>query len=226
MVLVNRYHIPNLLGLFRLITTPLLALLIWLAVPAADLAAALLLLLMAISDIVDGRLARKLGLVSPLGVFLDTTSDKIFVTAAMIPLVERGLWPGWLVLMIIVREFAVSGLRSYAASEGVVIAARAWGKQKLTFQVMALIWCLLATAAAGQAWVPLPLVWLLSIWPVIMWVAFGWTIGSGIEYFWNARAMLTPTLRAHQHGSEVPTDPFHPPLGEPRPEPPPISRSE
>jgi CDP-diacylglycerol--glycerol-3-phosphate 3-phosphatidyltransferase len=184
---------------------------------------------MAISDIVDGRLARQLGVVSPMGVFLDTTSDKIFVTAAMIPMIERGLWPGWMVLLIILREFAVSGLRSYAASQGVVIAARAWGKQKLTFQVMALIWCLLATAAAGVSWIPMPLAWLLSIWPLILWLALGWTIGSGLEYFWNARKLLGSSITRINREAEAPPDPFQPPPGEPSTRSagmPPISNSE
>jgi phosphatidylglycerophosphate synthase len=67
--------------------------------------------------------------------FLDTISDKIFVAGALLPMVERGLLPGWVALIIIIREFAVSGLRSYAAAEGEVIAARQWGKQKLVFTV-------------------------------------------------------------------------------------------
>jgi CDP-diacylglycerol---glycerol-3-phosphate 3-phosphatidyltransferase len=182
-------HIPNLLGLFRIVTTPLLFVLIAAGTPAGYVSGVVLLLLMAVSDIIDGRLARKLQVVSPLGVFLDTISDKIFVTGALLPMVERGLIPGWVALLIIVREFAVSGLRSYAAAEGVIIPARSWGKQKLTITVTALVWCLLDAAARGTGapgWVLL----VTGVWPAVMGLALIWTVGSGVEYFWNARHLL------------------------------------
>jgi CDP-diacylglycerol--glycerol-3-phosphate 3-phosphatidyltransferase len=148
---------------------------------------------MAMSDIVDGRLARRLKVVSSLGVFLDTISDKIFVAGALIPMVERGLLPSWLAATIILREFAVSGLRSYAASAGVVIAARAWGKQKQIFIVMAIIWRLVY-AAAITAGITAPFIFLPMLWPIPMAIALILTIVSGIEYFWNARTLLrSPT---------------------------------
>ena len=183
-------HIPNLLGLFRIVTTPLLYVLIMLGTPAGDVWAVLLLALMAVSDIVDGRLARQLQVVSPLGVFLDTISDKIFVTGALLPMVERGLLPGWVALLIILREFAVSGLRSFAAAEGEVISARQWGKQKLVLTVAALIWRLLHEAATltpgASEWVLL----LTGAWPVVLGLALIWTVGSGVEYFWKALPLL------------------------------------
>ncbi|HWQ13004.1 MAG TPA: CDP-diacylglycerol--glycerol-3-phosphate 3-phosphatidyltransferase [Roseiflexaceae bacterium] len=195
---MDRRHIPNLLGLFRIVTTPLLYLLIALRTPAGDVGAVLLLLLMAVSDILDGRLARKLQVVSPLGVFLDTISDKIFVTGALLPMVERGLIPGWAALAIIVRDFAVSGLRSYAAAEGEVIAARQWGKQKLVFTVAALIWRLLDVAAAAVPAMPAWALLVTGLWPWALGLALIWTIGSGAEYFWKALPLLrgrSPAVR-------------------------------
>jgi len=186
---VDARHIPNLLGLFRIATTPLLFALILVGTPPADVGAVVVLLLMAASDIADGKIARRLQVVSPLGVFLDTISDKIFVTGALLPMVERGLLPSWVALLIILREFAVSGLRSYAAAEGEVIAARQWGKQKLVFTVAALVWCLLdaaARASGSPEWVLL----ITGVWPVVLGLALIWTVGSGIEYFWNARRLL------------------------------------
>jgi CDP-diacylglycerol---glycerol-3-phosphate 3-phosphatidyltransferase len=189
-------QIPNLLGLFRIVTTPLLYVLILWGTPAGDVWAVVLLLLMAVSDIVDGRLARQLQVVSPLGVFLDTISDKIFVTGALLPMVERGLLPGWVALLIILREFAVSGLRSFAAAEGEVISARQWGKQKLVFTVAALIWCLLNAAALAAPGTPEWARLVTSAWPIVMGLALIWTVGSGVEYFWKAlplmRAGTTP----------------------------------
>lgn len=190
---MNARSIPNLLGFFRIVATPLLVIFILAGTAAGYIAALLLLLLMAISDIADGKIARRLNVVSPLGVFLDTTSDKIFVTAALIPMVERGLLSSWVAVLIIVRDFAVSGLRSYAAAEGVVIAARSWGKQKLTITVTALIWCL-TDAAARQLIGPVelltPVLWLTGLWPVVIGLALIWTVGSGVEYFWKAWPLL------------------------------------
>lgn len=191
---MNERDLPNLLGLFRIVTTPVLVILIVVGAPWADIAAALLLLAMAISDIVDGRIARKLQVVSALGVFLDTISDKIFVAGALLPMVERGLLPAWLAVIVIVREFAVSGLRSFAAASGVVISARSWGKQKLVFTVTAIIWCLINAAAIATPGIPQPLLLLTSLWPVPMALALIWTIGSGVEYFWKARELLRSAL--------------------------------
>src|SRR5258706_16398047 len=150
-VAVSARSIPNLLGLFRIVTTPVLVALILSATPGGYLGAVVLLLLMAVSDIADGKIARRLQVVSPLGVFLDTISDKIFVAGALIAMVQGGLLSGWIALLIIVRDFAVSGLRSFAAAEGQGITARQWGKQKLVITATALVWRLLAAAATPAA---------------------------------------------------------------------------
>jgi CDP-diacylglycerol--glycerol-3-phosphate 3-phosphatidyltransferase len=198
---VSARSIPNLLGLFRIVTTPVLVALILSAAPGGYVGAVVLLLLMAISDIADGRIARRLQVVSPLGIFLDTISDKIFVAGALIPMVQVGLLSGWIALLIIVRDFAVSGLRSFAAAEGQVIPAGQWGKQKLVITVTALVWRLLAAAFVPNAQ-PLTftfdglsgaaLYWaqLVNLWPIPMGLAVIWTIASGIEYFWNAWTLL------------------------------------
>ncbi|HEU5101621.1 MAG TPA: CDP-diacylglycerol--glycerol-3-phosphate 3-phosphatidyltransferase [Roseiflexaceae bacterium] len=193
--------LPNLLGIFRILATPILVWLVLQNTSFGYFAAIGLLLLMAASDIADGSLARRLGVVSPLGVFLDTISDKIFVAGALIPMVEVGLLSGWIALVVIVRDFAVSGLRSFAAAEGVVISARQWGKQKLVITVVAIVWRLLAAAVlgpgappfqapgdwSGPAWI---LAWLFSIWPIPMALMLGWTIFSGAEYFWKAWPLI------------------------------------
>jgi CDP-diacylglycerol--glycerol-3-phosphate 3-phosphatidyltransferase len=206
-VLVLARSIPNLLGVFRILTTPLLVWLVLLDRPAGYYGAVVLLLLMAASDIADGPIARRMGVVSPLGVFLDTISDKIFVAGALIPMVERDLISSWIALLIIVRDFAVSGLRSFAAAEGQVISARQYGKQKLVITVTALVWCLLAAGfngsgaavfqvapergLTGLAWL---LAWLFSLWPVPMFLTVVWTIFSGAEYFWKAWPLLSGKL--------------------------------
>jgi CDP-diacylglycerol--glycerol-3-phosphate 3-phosphatidyltransferase len=191
--------IPNLLGIFRILTTPLLVGLVLWGTSAGYYGAVVLLLLMAVSDIADGRLARRLQVVSRLGVFLDTISDKIFVAGVLIPMVERGLLTSWIALVIIVRDFAVSGLRSFAASEGEVISARQYGKQKLVITVTALVWRLLAAAAIPNALWYQPdtsSFWtlLVSLWPIPMALAVGWTIFSGVDYFWKAWPLFSGKL--------------------------------
>jgi len=186
-------QIPNMLGLFRIVVTPLMA--VWILSNDAwyMLWAALLLFIMAMSDIVDGALARRLKVVSPVGIFLDTISDKIFVAGALLPLIEIDALPSWVGLLIIVREFAVSGLRSYAASQGVVIPAGVWGKQKLTLTVTGLIW-LMVYLALQVIDAPLWLEWLAQWWQFPMALGLIWTVVSGVEYFWNARQLLAKAV--------------------------------
>jgi CDP-diacylglycerol--glycerol-3-phosphate 3-phosphatidyltransferase len=190
----RKHSIPNWLGLFRILATPLLMWLILQQTTAMYLWAVLLLIVMALSDFIDGRLARRLQVVSPLGIFLDTISDKIFITGALLPLIEVGLLPGWVGLVIIGREFVISGLRSYSSSEGVVISAGMWGKQKFVITVVALVWLLLAaSAAAAGVSVRLDggvLGAFLSLWVVPMALAVLWTILSAGDYLRQAWPLL------------------------------------
>jgi CDP-diacylglycerol---glycerol-3-phosphate 3-phosphatidyltransferase len=190
----NARSVPNLLGLFRIVTTPLLFWLVLLGQPSADLWAVVLLLAMALSDMADGKIARRLRVVSPLGIFLDTISDKIFVVGALLPMVQLGMLSGWVAFVIIVREFVVSGLRSFAAAEGVVISAGKLGKQKLVITVTALIWRLLAANAERGGIMSLALggllVPLLNLWPLVIALAVIWTVASGGEYLWRAWPLL------------------------------------
>jgi len=211
--------LPNLLGVFRILTTPLLVWLILRDDAVGFYAAVVLLLVMAASDIADGPLARRLKVVSPLGVFLDTISDKIFVAGALIPMVQVGLLSSWIALLIIVRDFAVSGLRSFAAAEGEVISARQWGKQKLVITVTAIIWLLLAAGFNGQdspvfearadryTGVAYGVSWLLNLWPISMFLTVVWTIFSGVEYFWKAWPLLSGKITPEQQVPSAPRKP-------------------
>ncbi len=160
--------------------------------PAAYLWSALLLLAMVVSDILDGMLARRLNAVSPLGIFLDTISDKIFVTGVLIPMVEQALLASWIAFLIIGREFLVSGLRSYAASQGTVISAGRLGKQKLALTVIALVWRLIAASIEGNTAYPPEHAFaiFMSLWPIFMALAVLWTVLSGADYLWKAWPML------------------------------------
>lgn len=189
---MNTRSLPNFLALFRILATAPLIWLITIQRPDTDLAAALLLLVIAVSDIIDGPLARRLEVVSPLGVFLDTIADKIFVAGALIAMVERNMIWAWIVVVIIGRDYLISALRSYAASQGHIIAARKWGKQKMILITASLIWFLLRShAAQGGVLGTLPiLAFLLELAPYVLALALIWTIGSGAEYLFRAWPML------------------------------------
>ncbi len=204
--------IPNMLGLFRIVATPLLVWLILFAQAVTYLWAAILLIVMAVSDVLDGRIARHLQVVSPLGIFLDTISDKIFVAGALLPMIEGDLLPSWIALLIIGRDFIISGLRSYAAAEGEVISAGKWGKQKLAITVVALVWRLLhaSAMASGIAAVASGIMGLLlSLWPIAMALTVIWTIFSAVDYIWKAWPLLRDSWSPHM--SVVPTGDQRPP---------------
>ena len=208
-------QIPNLLGVFRIAATPLLMWLVWVNMPQGYALAVVLLLVMAVSDFLDGNLARRWQVVSPMGVFLDTISDKIFVMGALLPLIELGKLSSWIALVIVVREFAVSGLRSYAAAEGRVIAAGIWGKQKLAITVTALVWRLLSGYAesggpgADVGIGPVTLRLIFSLWWVPMALAVVWTIFSAVDYFRNAWPLLRSSWQPEPDTSP-PVEPARP----------------
>jgi CDP-diacylglycerol--glycerol-3-phosphate 3-phosphatidyltransferase len=138
------HNIPNLLSLSRMLTTILVFVLILLNSPWAFLTATALFILASVTDFFDGYLARRFKLVSPLGVFLDLTADKVFISAILIALVQVSLVPAWIVVIIVAREFLVTGLRSMAAARGKVIPAGMWGKQKTLITMIALTLLLFA----------------------------------------------------------------------------------
>src|SRR5260370_2451309 len=124
------YNFPNLLSSSRIVATVLVFVLVIVNHPWAFLTATVVFFLASITDFFDGYLARRQHIVSPLGVFLDLTADKVFVSAILVAYVQLGLVPAWIVVIIIAREFLVTGLRSMAAAKGTVIPAGKLGKQK------------------------------------------------------------------------------------------------
>ncbi len=122
--------LPNLLGLFRLAATPVLVILLLWPFPGSGFIAFVLFVPAALSDFFDGWLARSRGQVTTLGAFLDLTADKVLVSAMLIALVDVGLAAAWLVIVIIVREFVVGGIRQVAASEQLLVGSELVGKAK------------------------------------------------------------------------------------------------
>ena len=139
--------LPNLLGLARIALTPVVMALILLPFPGGGLLAAVVFTVAAITDFLDGRIARARGEVTSLGVFMDLTADKVLVAGVMIAMVEVGLLPTWIAATILGRELVIGGIRQLAASESVVIAARALGKAKTLATLVGMFVLLLARDA-------------------------------------------------------------------------------
>jgi CDP-diacylglycerol--glycerol-3-phosphate 3-phosphatidyltransferase len=194
-------NLPNILSFGRLLATIPLVVLILINQPAAYLAATILFVAGSVTDTLDGRLARRYHLVSRLGVFLDLTADKVFVAAALIALVQVGVVPAWIAIVIVAREFLVSGLRSLAAAQGVVIPAGRWGKQKTMLTLLAIGGILLARGFNGATAFPLglstgkapssPADYLLVLSDITLLLAVIWTIFSAVEYLRGAWSVLT-----------------------------------
>ena len=177
-------NLPNMLTMARIVLVPffLLAFLTRYKVggyTVSGLVAAAIFILAAITDGVDGYLARKQNLVTRLGKFLDPLADKLLVSAALISLVELKLISTWVAMVIIGRELAVTGLRSIAAADGTVIAAGPWGKAKTVVQIVFIVTAILAGSLPPDLWLG-HLANLLF--PVLLWVAVALTIWSGIDY--------------------------------------------
>ncbi|MBA2631720.1 MAG: CDP-diacylglycerol--glycerol-3-phosphate 3-phosphatidyltransferase [Chloroflexi bacterium] len=120
----------NLLGIARIAATPVVIALLLIGTAGLGIVAAVVFLLAGLTDFLDGWVARARGEVSPLGVFMDLTADKVLVGGVLVAMVEVGLLPTWIVATIVVRELVIAGIRQAAAAEDVVIPARALGKAK------------------------------------------------------------------------------------------------
>lgn len=151
----------------------------------------------AISDYLDGWLARKLGLVTAMGKLLDPLADKVLVCSAFVYLSAEGFCPVWVTVVILAREFLVTGLRQISVEAGHVMAADRLGKWKtglqLTFCITCLVWLAVGSNDAGNPVLALlrylsdPQGWLI---PASLWLALGLTLLSGWNYLWSCRHLL------------------------------------
>ncbi len=133
-------NLPNKLTVFRIILVPIMVLVLYLNIPNNLIIADIIFIIAAITDKLDGSIARKKNLITDFGKFLDPIADKILVLAAMIMLVEVGKIPAWVPIIVLFREFVVSGYRLIASQKGgEVIAASKWGKIKTVTQMIAII---------------------------------------------------------------------------------------
>jgi len=202
------YNAPNVLSFSRIVATILVFALVIVDQSWAFLVATVVFFLASITDFFDGYLARRYHLVSPLGIFLDLTADKVFVAAILVAFVQLGLVPAWIVVIIIAREFLVTGLRSMAAAKGTVIPAGKLGKQK-TFITLVAIGGILLGKGLGASHLSLFPVMLQFNGPqvnvgdyfflvadALMLLATIWTVLSGAEYTRGALPLLQDTKDA------------------------------
>ncbi len=187
-------NLPNILSISRLIATAVVFILVLVNQPWAFLVATLLFFLASVTDLLDGYLARRFRVVSSFGVFLDLTADKVFVSAILVALVQIALVPAWIVVIIIAREFLVTGLRSMAAAKGKVIPAGMWGKQKTFITLLGIGGLLLARGLGAHLLMLFPPMLVFNsqtlnisellqlVADVLLILATIWTVFSGIEY--------------------------------------------
>lgn len=180
-------NLPNKLTIFRVILiVPFILLLLggnagWFGtnIVITDMIALLIFVIASLTDLADGKIARKYNLVTNFGKFMDPLADKLLVCSALIALIELGRIPSWVVIIIIGREFIISGFRLIASDNGVVIAASYWGKFKTTFQMIAIILMIVNLPAFGV------------ITQIFVWIALILTIISLVDYLAKNHKVLT-----------------------------------
>ena len=177
---LKKMNLPNKLTMLRVIMIPFFVIfMLWDITGAADKWIALAIFIAAsLTDLFDGKIARKYNLITNFGKFMDPLADKLLVCSALICLVALRRIPAWIVIIIVAREFVISGFRLIAAEAGVVIAASYWGKFKTTFQ-MAMVILMIADIPA-----------LSVLTQIVMWAALVLTVVSLVDYLVKNKEVL------------------------------------
>ena len=176
----------NVLTLVRISLIPVLAAVLLSTLPDSDLLAAIVFVIASATDALDGWLARRRQQITQFGKLMDPLADKLLITAALVSLVALYRLDPWVAMVIIAREFAVTGLRMLALEQGVVVSASLWGKLKTTSQVamvLALIW-----VDGPRRWVD-----------ILIYVTVAITVLSGADYFYRLRKLLAPQPAPSSH---------------------------
>lgn len=166
-------NLPNALTLLRIFLVPFLVVVLLTKFDGREIVALAIFLLATATDFFDGWLARRRGEITTLGTLLDPIADKLLISAAFISLVELNLVPAWMVVVVVGREFAVTGLRSIAAGQGILISASGWGKAKMTSQITAVSLLILSERYE----------WFLLPGKIALWIVVAIAIISGAQYF-------------------------------------------
>jgi CDP-diacylglycerol--glycerol-3-phosphate 3-phosphatidyltransferase len=174
---VKIFNVPNLLSLSRILSVPVFIVLMLDPSPVRALAAGVVFSLASATDWLDGYLARKWGQVTKMGKLLDPIADKILIMSALVVLVEirSDIVRSWMAILIIGREFAVTGLRAIASSDGIIIPAETVGKYKVGAQITAVLALLLDYYLTRD--------WLRDLGSYSLWIAMILSVYSALQYF-------------------------------------------
>ncbi|HOC08766.1 MAG: CDP-diacylglycerol--glycerol-3-phosphate 3-phosphatidyltransferase [Clostridiales bacterium] len=175
-------NLANRLTLFRIILVPVFMVFLLNKITYGEYLAAGVFILAALTDSLDGYIARKHNQVTKLGKLMDPIADKLLVTAALISLVQMDKLSAWIAMVIIAREFVVTGIRSIAASEGQVIAASIWGKLKTISQVVAVVAIILNNFPFSYIGIPFD--------QIAIWTAVALTLISLADYLYKCRKIF------------------------------------
>lgn len=179
---VIKVNLANKITIFRVFLVPIFMLVLYSDMTYSTYAAAAVFIIASLTDALDGYIARSRNMITNFGKFADPLADKVLVSAALISLVDLGKIPGWVVVLIIAREFTITGFRIIAASEGITIAASPLGKIKTITQLIAIITILLGN---------FPFSFINFRFDMIMlYVSLFFTVISGIDYIYKNRAAL------------------------------------
>ena len=168
-----KLNIPNSLTLLRIFLVPFLVVVLLTKFEGREIVALTIFLVATATDFFDGWLARRRGEITTLGTLLDPIADKLLISAAFISLVELGLAPAWMVVVVVGREFAVTGLRAIASEQGIVISASGWGKAKMASQIAAI-----SLLIMGERYD-----WSLLPGKIALWLVVVVAVLSGAQYF-------------------------------------------
>jgi CDP-diacylglycerol--glycerol-3-phosphate 3-phosphatidyltransferase len=169
------FNLPNTITMLRIGVIPALFFLSFAPGPAMSLGIAILFIAAALTDLLDGYIARRYQIVTTMGKFLDPIADKLIVNTAMILMIPIGRIPAWIVAIIIIRDFAVDGIRNIASSEGMIIQASPLGKRKTLCQIFAVSALMIHYPFIGAD--------AHTIGMIILYIALILTVTSGIDYF-------------------------------------------
>lgn len=167
------WNVPNSLTLLRIVLAPLLVVVLLTEFPDKEIWGLVIFLIAALTDALDGIIARRTNRITVTGAMLDPIADKLLMSAAFISLVELGLAPAWMVTLIVGREFAVTGLRLIAIERNVPISANAWGKAKTTTQIIAVSLLIFGSHLGPMR----------ALGPIVLWIALVLTVISMVVYF-------------------------------------------
>lgn len=159
-------------------------------------AALIIFLLAGITDYFDGEIARRYGSVTNFGKLMDPLVDKIMMAAAFISLVPLGAIPAWAATTVVARDFLITGLRLMASARGQILPAERLGKHKTSWQIVTVVFFLVLLSARELKYAESEGSWWFRAWnqggPILVWIAVGFTVYSGLRYAWRHRDVIAP----------------------------------